>query len=375
VNLTIGGRKPALALAATVVAALSAGPALAQEPATAGGREHVVRKGDTLWDLAKFYMSDPFQWGQIFEANRGKVSNPHRIFPNWRLVIPPSLAADAAAGAGAEGGELAYKASAPDRTRFYRGEEGTRASAGAEATFLAGEEVRPLAVQPGEFYSAPWLSDRSDLKALGSVVRVKGRESGGIDPMSQSVHPFDRVYVRYEGRTRLQAGEKLLLVHEGRRLAGWGRVIEPVAIGTVESLDKDVMTVAVTEQFDRVRPGDLALAFTEFPGSASGEATPVENGAAAELLGFAEERPIYALADVAFIALGRKQGIAIGDELAVYLPERASGRFGAPQLPREEIARLRVVRADERSATVRFLTLEQASLKPGLPVRLVGKRD
>lgn len=374
-SLTIGGRKPALALAATVAAALSASPALAQEPATAGGREHVVRKGDTLWDLARVYLSDPFQWGQIFEANRERVSNPHRIFPNWRLVIPPGLAADATAAVGAEDGELQFKASEPLRTRFYRGEEGGRASAGAEATFLAGEEAPPAAVQPGEYYAAPWLSDRSEMKPLGSVVRVKGRESGGIDPMSQSVHPFDRVYVRYEGRTRLQVGEKLLLVHEGRRFGSWGRVIEPVAIGTVESLAKDVMTVAVTEQFDQLRPGDLALPFTEFPGSPVGEAAPVDNGATAELLGFVDERPVYAMADLAFIDLGKKQGVGIGDELVVYLPERAAARFSATELPREEIARVRVIRADERSATVRLLSLAQPSLKPGLPVRVVGKRD
>ncbi len=61
------------------------------KPARAGLRAekiHVVRKGDTLWDLSRKYYGDPFLWGRIYNANTGDISNPDRIRPLQEFVIP-----------------------------------------------------------------------------------------------------------------------------------------------------------------------------------------------------------------------------------------------------------------------------------------------
>src|SRR4051794_17546031 len=52
------------------------------------GRTHVVRKGDTLWDLAREYTSDPYRWKQLYELNTGTVRDPHWIYPGERLRLP-----------------------------------------------------------------------------------------------------------------------------------------------------------------------------------------------------------------------------------------------------------------------------------------------
>src|SRR5690606_22331106 len=74
-----------LALAAL---AILAAPVRAQEPPLTQQREHVVRRGDTLWDLAGHYLGNPFLWPMIYEANRSVVEDPHWIYPEERLVIP-----------------------------------------------------------------------------------------------------------------------------------------------------------------------------------------------------------------------------------------------------------------------------------------------
>ena len=52
------------------------------------GRVYVVRKGDSLWKIAKRYYGDGKRYRLIAQANRRKISNPNRIRPRQRLVVP-----------------------------------------------------------------------------------------------------------------------------------------------------------------------------------------------------------------------------------------------------------------------------------------------
>lgn len=44
-----------------------------------------IKKGDTLWDLAKLYYNDPFMWKKFEEFNI--ITDPNLIFPGEKLVI------------------------------------------------------------------------------------------------------------------------------------------------------------------------------------------------------------------------------------------------------------------------------------------------
>ena len=103
-------RIPTQALAAALVAAGAALPAAAQNlPITPAQRstaqqvaqagvplgdlapnapdEYTVKSGDTLWAIARLYLTTPWRWPELWGMNLQEVRNPHRIYPGQQLVL------------------------------------------------------------------------------------------------------------------------------------------------------------------------------------------------------------------------------------------------------------------------------------------------
>lgn len=56
--------------------------------APTGQRTHTVRRGDTLYKLARQYYNDQSKWKTIYEANRSRLDNPNDLKVGQDLVIP-----------------------------------------------------------------------------------------------------------------------------------------------------------------------------------------------------------------------------------------------------------------------------------------------
>jgi nucleoid-associated protein YgaU len=54
---------------------------------TRPARIHVVRRGETLWSISCRHLGDGRRYRTIYRANRGKIRNPHRIWPGQRLRL------------------------------------------------------------------------------------------------------------------------------------------------------------------------------------------------------------------------------------------------------------------------------------------------
>lgn len=72
-------------------AAPSVGPISKPKPKASTpkvSRTYTVKKGDSLWAIAKKYYGDGSKWPRIFDANRSKIKNPNLIYPGQKLSIP-----------------------------------------------------------------------------------------------------------------------------------------------------------------------------------------------------------------------------------------------------------------------------------------------
>ncbi len=49
---------------------------------------YVVKRGDTLWGIAKRYYGNGRLYTKIFSANRDKIKNPNLIYPGQKFIIP-----------------------------------------------------------------------------------------------------------------------------------------------------------------------------------------------------------------------------------------------------------------------------------------------
>jgi nucleoid-associated protein YgaU len=78
---------------ASGLAASGPGSEVVAAGGTPGAGQHakdvyVIRRGDTLWAIAKRYLGSGLRYTAIFQDNRGKIANPDLIHPQQEVSIP-----------------------------------------------------------------------------------------------------------------------------------------------------------------------------------------------------------------------------------------------------------------------------------------------
>lgn len=48
---------------------------------------YVVKRGDTLWDISRMYLKQPWRWPELWGMNLKTIANPHLIYPGQILYL------------------------------------------------------------------------------------------------------------------------------------------------------------------------------------------------------------------------------------------------------------------------------------------------
>ncbi len=195
----------------------SANPAA---PGAEGYEVHTVKQGDTLWEVSKQYLKDPFLWPQIWEIN-SQVKNPHWIYPGDQILIKKMVVMDQ---------QPAEKEPAPAKqaeAQAPRQPATAAPTAPAQAVQQAPTPAAPVAPpQP------PPVATYSDMYCAGffsaEPVQQKAVLVGGEESEAKA-HFSDRdvVYLNQGTGAGIKAGDELQVVRLVKDFAKWGTEFAP----------------------------------------------------------------------------------------------------------------------------------------------------
>ena len=385
---------------------LMPGLALAQEAAP---QTHTVRKGDTLWDLAKHYRGDPFLWPDLYKMNTGVVEDPHWISPGEVLQLaagdsvhavpttdtpePPAEAVAAAASdtlpadstAQAVATEpVATDAAAPvqqatltqltaessDERAQEQGLFGPKRQKMMEESLRAytHQAYRPL--RRSEFYSSGFLTENEKLpfgKVLGPVIPEQiSASSEGKDAL-----PYALIAVEAPKNASYQVGDTLLTLVLGAELERHGQVVIPTGLVQIMDTVPGRYVASVVATYGPIRNGQRVLPAEKFTPSGEAHAVPVTEGVRATFLGGTGRQDMKAPQMVVFLDKGRQDGVAPGDLFEI---RRTAERLpDGRQLINDVMATAQIVHVREHTATARLLNILSPTLAPGTGAQQVAK--
>src|SRR6266540_1713782 len=264
-----------LLTAALLLAALMSQRALGQAPRAADSLRvsdsvaivdstqevtHTVRKGDTLWDIARTYLKDPFRWPEIFRRNTDVVENPHWIYPGEVIRIPlRGVRTEVVARLRNPSSVVAHvKTVASPRTVFSTGPFANNAT----SRDMIGGKSRAPGVRAGEMESSPYVDRHGGPLGGGELMAAVDRP--GIETSAEEARYQlnDRLYVSLpRGRTP-RLGDRYMSYTLGEDLENVGQLVIPTAVLQIEGLTPGQPAQArIVKQFGEIRLGQGLLGF------------------------------------------------------------------------------------------------------------------
>jgi len=305
-----------------------------------GAAYHIVEKGDTLWDLSKRYLNNPFLWPQVWDKNR-YITDAHWIYPGDPIILPDiSLLAD---GAGAGG---------PGTGAEGMGAEGLGAEGAGEGE--AGSRLRPIS-EVETIRCASTIADGEDdsLKILGSEL--------GSERISFATR--DVVYLNKGSNAGVRVGDVYTAHHKTYKVKHpistrtIGQKIETTGWLRVLLVSENSSTAIVETACWDMHPGDFLKPYEQpnVPLVRMGvpppnRLTPPSGKASGHIIDHEMDKAATGQGDLLSIDLGSSDGIAPGNRLTVF-------RITYPTVPtaRMIVGELAVLVARERTALAKVI--------------------
>jgi hypothetical protein len=195
---------------------------------------HVIKKGDTLWDISGKYYKDNFKWPIIWKYNT-YINDPDLIFPKDKVTIPLIV----------NDGEILKL---DDEASFKIGNK----EASVQQASMD-ENVKESTVQPSVSYKTIKLSDYEIVEKSLPAEKVIATQEGKYFVSDGDVL---RISIKSE---KFSAGQEVTFLRYIKELKD-GQLLKIAGYGAVESIEKDNALVRVKKSYESLSKGLFARA-------------------------------------------------------------------------------------------------------------------
>lgn len=256
-------------------------------------KDYTVIKGDTLWDISKKELQDPFFWPKIWKENPD-IANPDRIYPQQKIKIPLSL--------------LQKEITLPEIQEMKLGKK-------------VPEKETVKKIEPPK---KEYLISRDLLRSSGYIVDSVHSVGSIVDsPTGRTILAVgDYAYVKTDSPA--MAGEKFYVIRpvekvihpkSGKML---GYLVEVLGIAEIVGQDGNEVKAKITASYSDIFTGSLLDSYYEVEPPYRME-TPRKPSIDGYIVATKELRTLNGMLDIVYLDRGKTEGLEVGDVCATLL--------------------------------------------------------
>lgn len=363
---------------------------------------HTVKRGDTLWDLAKLYLGDSFLWPEIYRLNTDIIDDPHWIYPGETLKLPapgttptPTVAEGPTVKQAGEPVPAAPPAPPPvspapnapptaSGTPVYEPPIGVLDGPTSFPKLrvdvpTSKRRAYTLPPQPtvnlGTYISAPFVDRSGGPRGSGQILKVVALSvtpSGRGPKLRAQLH--DELFISPPAGSAAAEGERYITYTFGPYIDDVGQVVIPTGVVEVTRAPRDheAAVAQVTRMFGEIYSDQHLMPYDSTTLHIFGHAEPIADSIVTEVKLVAGNSILPLLQDFVLVDVTARDGIKIGDEFELFVPRRDSDVSGAPADPEIPVAKAIAVRVTRYGTTLMITGEKHPKIEAGTLARRVA---